>query len=206
MRIEDDHRKICHCLLLMSLPLCAAWDTLLKEVGPGLRRPLHITIVAVDLHPPVSVVEHAVQGAGPFASAEEGEVDPVLSTQKPAYLDNQPRMFTYTPPEPVALPSSPVLIAPATSYIVYIPRMSSLTHTTVNAFMPPTPAISAFGAHFLMSRQSKTSSFKKPLQEHVADVTRSFIELAALAEVRWGASGRLPWPLEACHLYIESLL
>lgn len=189
-----------------NLTAAAAWDTLLKEVGPGLRRPLHVTIVAVDLQPPISVIEQAFETARAATSTEEGEVDPDVALSKPAHLDDQARMFTYTPAEPIALPSSPSLIAPATSYIVHIPRMSSLTHTTIDAFMPRSPAVSAFGVHFLMSRQSKSSSLKIPLHQHVDDVTKSFIQLAALAEVRWGASGRLPWPLEACHLFIENLL
>ena len=122
---------------------------------------------------------------------------------KPAHLDSQPSVFALTPAEPVALGPDSNIIAPASTYLVHVPRIASLSHTSIEPFMPSTSAISVLGVHFLLSHHSQTSSLGITLAQHLQDIRQSFVELATLGLTRWGTSGRMPWHLESVKVVLD---
>ncbi|BGP14917.1 hypothetical protein JCM10213_003726 [Rhodosporidiobolus nylandii] len=188
-----------------------AWDSLLKEHLAVSKRPLHVTFSCIDLDPAFAISPADPTSPRPPATstlAEEGE--PALAAPRPASLataggkvtlfDTAPSSFAYTPSEPVSLVSLP-LLAPATTYLLHVPRTSSFTHAGPEPFRPspstaPSP-ISAYAVHFLLSHASRPSCYTGTLEALVADVRQSYTELAALGHARWGTSGRLAWHIEA---------
>ncbi|GAA5870628.1 hypothetical protein JCM8547_002066 [Rhodosporidiobolus lusitaniae] len=185
-----------------------AWDSLLKEHLAVSRRPLHATFASLDLDPAVSLSPATPVYRRESATStifEDGELSltPVTSTStsgKVILFDTQPATFAFTPAEPVSLITLPV-IAPASTFIFHIPRISSLAHSAVEPFelaaTTSSAPISAYAVHFLLSHSSRTSSYTGTLSELVADVRQSFAELAALGQARWEMSGRFPWHIEA---------
>lgn len=94
------------------------------------------------------------------------------------------------------------MIAPATTYLVHVPRITTLSHSAsshpLTLDSPPVrDATSTCAIHLLFSTASKTSLYDEPVETYLADVRRSFVELAALGKARWGTSGRMSWPVEA---------
>lgn len=115
-------------------------------------------------------------------------------------FDASPTTFTFTPSEPVSLRTLPFSPA-ASTFFLHVPRISSHAHSALNLGAPVDPAsTSSYAIHFFLSHASRTSSYKATLGALVADVRRSFVELAALGRVRWGTSGHLAWHLEATSL------
>lgn len=168
-----------------------------------------------DLQPPLCVVQlhpansraSSVPPTDADADAEEGEVTRpgvVLGTTvslKPAHLDAQSSLFAFTPSEPIAISPLSDLIAPASTYLIHVPRIASLAHTLDldPLLIPPasSPSISILGIHLVTAFASPSSSLDITLGEHLADIRQSFTELSALGQARWGTSGRIPWHLEA---------
>ncbi|GAA6029607.1 hypothetical protein JCM8097_000960 [Rhodosporidiobolus ruineniae] len=193
-----------------------AWDSLLKEHLALSKRPIHVTFACVDLDPalfvsPADPPSRRSSTASTTINEEEGELSVVtpgvaLATassngSKPPLFDDQAGSFSFTPSEPVSLVSLP-LLAPASTYIIHVPRLHTFTHSTTEPFQPaPSPSspapISITALHFLLSHASRTSSYTGTLGELVDDVRTSFVELAALGKARWGTSGRVSWHLEA---------
>jgi hypothetical protein len=138
---------------------------------------------------------------------------PAGAQAKIPLLDTQPTSLSFTPAEPVSLVSLP-LIAPATTYVFHLPRISTFTQTSIEPFFTPASSsstasgldaspVSAYALHLLLSHGSRTSSYSATLGDLVADVRTSFVELAALGRARWGMSGRLPFHLEAAHQALD---
>lgn len=179
------------------------------------KRPLHVSVIAVDPRPPLAVVQqHPPQPAtGPsspavsHAQSEEGEVvassSSTCARAKPAHLDTQPTIFTLSPAEPVAIGPESNIVAPSSAYLIHVPRIASLSHTSTDTFMPSSSAVSVLGVHFLLAHHSKTSSLSITIAQHVQDIRQSFVELAALGQTRWGTSGRMPWHLNAVKVVLD---
>ncbi|GAA5888373.1 hypothetical protein JCM5296_003309 [Sporobolomyces johnsonii] len=191
-----------------------AWDSVLKEQLTLSKRPLHVTVVCADLDPPLAAQPSSTRNRRSSHTSvqsdtisEEGELTLVAaggngasSSSKPSLFDTQPSIFAFTPAEPATLATLPIL-APATTYLIHIPRIPSFTHSSIEPFPSspaPSPApVSVHALHFLLSHSSRSSSFAGSLGDLVADVRQSYVELAALGKARWGTSGRLGWHLEA---------
>ncbi|GAA5989376.1 hypothetical protein JCM11641_004204 [Rhodosporidiobolus odoratus] len=192
-----------------------AWDSLLKEHLAISKRPLHVTFACADLDPSFSLTPAVTSSPhSPFTATLAGDnksssVPGSVSKQvggKVTLFDDQASAFAFTPSEPVSL-ASLHLLAPISTYIVHVPRISSFSHSSIELFQPSTldsiAPISAYGIHFLLSHASRTSCYNGTLGELVADVQQSYVELATLGQVRWGASGRLSWHLEAAKQALE---
>lgn len=208
-------RRLTHFLCLLSSCtdarslLCAAWDSLLKEYLAVVRRPLHVTFACAELDPALAVLpRHAFaahSSAASTTSIEDGQVSVAGSVSsvgdgKTTLFDATPTTFTYTPSEPVSLNTLPFTPA-ASTYFMHVPRLSSHAHSTLDLGTATDAAsTSSYAVHFFLSHASRTSSYKATLGALVGDVRRSFVELAALGQVRWGTSGRLAWHLEATSL------
>ncbi|GAA5956883.1 hypothetical protein JCM21900_006280 [Sporobolomyces salmonicolor] len=191
-----------------------AWDSVLKEQLAMSKRPLHVTVVCADLDPPLAAQPCSTPARRSShislqsdTISEEGELTLIAtsgndgsSSSKPSLFDTQPSVFAFTPAEPATLATLPIL-APATTYLIHIPRIPSFTHSSIQPFpSPPSPSpapISVHALHFLLSHSSRSSSFSGSLGDLVTDVRQSYVELAALGQARWGTSGRLGWHLEA---------
>ncbi|GAA6062441.1 hypothetical protein JCM10212_003315 [Sporobolomyces blumeae] len=185
-----------------------AWDSILKEQLTTLRRPLHASFVYAELDAPLAVrrnsPEYRRASVQSETISEEGELNFASTAsdrpETPPLFDLEASTFAFTPAEPVAITSS-ALVAPASVYLLHVPRIptlshASLSHTVETAADAPTP-ISIYGLHFLLSHASRTSIYAAPLSDLVKDVQQSFSELASLARVRWKTNGRLAWHLEA---------
>lgn len=186
---------------------------MLKDQLTGIRRPLHASFVYVDLNPPLAlqpcVAKFRRASVQSDAISEEGELNlvsrpnPGAATKSEPLFDTEPTILAFTPSEPVNVLPSVTLFAPASTYVIHVPRIPTFTHTTVDSSAPlstsPSP-ISIYGIHFLLSHASRTSSYTATLSEFVKDVRQSYAELAALAKARWHMNGRLPWHLEAVRL------
>ncbi|GAA5936045.1 hypothetical protein JCM3775_003565 [Rhodotorula graminis] len=185
------------------------WDSLLKEYLAVVRRPLHVTFACAELDPALAVLPRhafpAQSSAASFTSIEDGQASVAgsvgsVGSGKTTLFDATPTTLTYTPTEPVSL-STLAFTPAASSYFLHVPRISSHAHSTVDLGSPIDPSsTSAYAVHFFLSHASRTSSYKATLGALVGDVRRSFVELAALGQVRWGTSGRLAWHLEATGL------
>ena len=152
--------------------------------------------------------EPAVVAAKPAAAAAAAAAVPSASPAppKPDHLDTEPSTFTFTPSEPVTVSAASALVAPASTFLVHVPRLHSLAHARPAAFPPgrsggPGPGagpVSVVGVHFLLGKGTRTSSLQGvTLARQVQDVGQSFAELAGLGRARWGASGRVAWHVEA---------
>uniref|UniRef100_A0A0K3C6D5 Mediator of RNA polymerase II transcription subunit 13 n=1 Tax=Rhodotorula toruloides TaxID=5286 RepID=A0A0K3C6D5_RHOTO len=116
---------------------------------------------------------------------------------KSPIFDQSSSTLTFTPREPVAL-SDGTLVAPASTYVFSVPRFSTADHSSAPAPSgPSSPAVSAYALHFLLSHRTRNSSYAATLKSLLSDVTRSFVELAALGQARFGTSGRMSWHIEA---------
>ncbi|GAA5992731.1 hypothetical protein JCM10908_006902 [Rhodotorula pacifica] len=189
-----------------------AWESVLNEFASQSKRPLHLSFACVDPSPPMALARSDAGTQRPSTTSsipEEGEflhhrrASPahmhVKSDSKVAVFDAESAFFSFTPAEPVPLTSLAIL-APASTFLVHVPRTTSLAHCT------PSPtfedlfsrqAISAYGIHLLCSTASKSSLYDSPIASYLADVRRNFVELAALGKARWGTTGRMSWHLEA---------
>ncbi|GAA5893846.1 hypothetical protein JCM8208_001259 [Rhodotorula glutinis] len=185
------------------------WDSLLKEYLAVVRRPLHVTFACAELDPALAVLPRhafpAQSSAASTTSVEDGQASIAGSVGsvgdgKTTLFDATPTTLTYTPTEPVSLSTLPFTPA-ASTYFLHVPRLSSHAHSTVDLGTSIDPSsTSTYAVHFFLSHASRTSSYKATLGALVGDVRRSFVELAALGQVRWGTSGRLTWHLEATGL------
>ncbi|GAA5937387.1 uncharacterized protein JCM15063_002891 [Sporobolomyces koalae] len=199
-----------------SLVEIRAWDSMLKDQLAGIRRPLHVSFVYVDLAPPLSIVPSTAKPRRPSVQSEtiseEGDLSlvsagPRPSSSKPDQLfDQEPTVLAFTPAEPVSILPNATLFAPASTYLIHVPRIPTFTHSSVESSLSAPVArntISILGIHFLLSNASRSSSYSASLSSLVKDVRQSYTELAALGRVRWGMNGRLPWHLEAVQLARE---
>jgi hypothetical protein len=190
-----------------------AWDSMLKDQLMGIRRPMHASFVYVDPTPPVAIQpsETKIRRASVQSDtiSEEGELSLVsrpasTSTSKSEPLfDTDPTILAFTPAEPVNVLPSLTLFAPASTYLIHVPRIPTFTHTTVDSsssFSSAPSPISIYAVHFLLSHATRASTYTATLAELVKDVRQSYSELSSLARVRWNMSGRLPWHLEAVKL------
>ncbi|GAA5955379.1 hypothetical protein JCM3765_006760 [Sporobolomyces pararoseus] len=196
-----------------------AWDSMLKDqLNGSIRRPLHVSFVYVDLDPPLAILPSETKRRRSSVQSdtisEEGELSlvsrPASSAKSEPLFDMEPTILSFTPSEPVNVLPNVSLLAPASTYLINVPRIPTFTHTHFDASSSslsssgcPSP-ISIYGLHFLVSHASRTSSYIATLSDLVKDVRQSYAELGALARVRWSLSGRLPWHLEAVKLSVES--
>lgn len=193
----------------------------LKENVTNSRRAFHVSIVCSDLSPKISIIlkkEEPIIPLSPASlhrrrsSAEEGEVtftpislNPVpVTIKQPNHFDTQPTFAAFTSSSLITIDSTSNLVAPISTYIAYVPRFASLSHTAYetesvlsNSPSSSSSSISLLGLHFLTCHQTKSSTLDLTLEEHVKDVRQSFVELATLGKLRWGTSGRIAWHLEA---------
>ncbi|KAK4056626.1 hypothetical protein OIO90_002474 [Microbotryomycetes sp. JL221] len=190
-----------------------AWEALLKEYLPMSKRPLHVTVVAVDVNAPLSVLRNSTATTtSPVVGfetveTEEGQVNSSTSSSHSSMMDTQQSTTLHViPEEPVAFGPQHNLFAPASVYIIHLPSLASLAHlnkpepfmsSSSRALDSPSNAISVCGIHVLASKGSPTSSLSITLRQHVQDICQSFVELATLGNVKWGASGRFAWHVEA---------
>ncbi|GAA5893124.1 uncharacterized protein JCM6883_007574 [Sporobolomyces salmoneus] len=191
-----------------------AWDSMLKDqLTSSIRRPLHATFVYCDLNPPLSIQPSTEKPRRTSVQSdtisEEGELNLVSRPSKTDPLfDTEPTILSFTPSEPINVLPEVNLFAPASTYLIHVPRVPSFTHSTVDSSSPsstgsPAP-ISVIGIHFLLSHASRSSSYTtSPLSDLVKDVRQSYAELGALAKVRSNMNGRLPWHLEAVRIAKE---
>ncbi|KAM0788943.1 hypothetical protein ACM66B_003018 [Microbotryomycetes sp. NB124-2] len=201
-----------------------AFESLLKEVLPQHKRPVHVTLVAVENDAPLAVLKQpesskasTVKVVSPRAMQEDGELDPSspsVSTDSSSMSSANARVLRLVPHEPVAIGSHSNLMAPASAYLVHLPQVASLTHLDkAQPFMPSASsssstssssnAVSVYGLHFLLSNHSPTSQLSMTLSQHVEVVSQSFVELEALGKTRWNASGRLAWHVEAVQALVN---
>ncbi|SCV70770.1 BQ2448_3532 [Microbotryum intermedium] len=210
----------------MSKSEILAWDKISREIIVGLRRPLHLTISCSEIGPALSMLpvlhENTEQATSPLS--EEGELgvgngvgttsSPALgggdagrtrNHRKPIHLDSETCLFVHTPNHPITFDASASLVAPASSFLIHVPRLPTFANVPFRPFMPASPAISVLALHVLLSSCTKTSTLRIDLSQHVADIMQSFADLAALGHARWGASGRVPWHLEAVASVLDVL-
>ncbi|BGP07014.1 hypothetical protein JCM10049v2_002844 [Rhodotorula toruloides] len=182
-----------------------AWDSILREVSTGSRRQMHVSFVCVELAPTIALDLSNPVVSRPATSStvisEDGEVTFTgtrdSTADKSPIFDHSSSALTFTPREPVAL-SDGALVAPASTYVFSVPRFSTADHTSAPAPSgPPSPAVSAYALHFLLSHRTRNSSYNATLRDFLSDVTRSFVELAALGQARFGTSGRMSWHVDA---------
>ncbi|BGP31055.1 hypothetical protein JCM10296v2_002819 [Rhodotorula toruloides] len=182
-----------------------AWDSILREVSTGSRRQMHVSFVCVELSPSIALDLSSPIVSRPATSStalsEDGEVTFIGTrdgtADKSPIFDHSPSTLTFTPREPVAL-SDGALVAPASIYVFSVPRFSTADHSSAPAPSgPSSPAVSAYALHFLLSHRTRNSSYSATLRDFLSDVTRSFVELAALGQARFGTSGRMSWHVEA---------
>ncbi|BGP23717.1 proteophosphoglycan ppg4 [Rhodotorula toruloides] len=202
----DVEWRIVVCKVGVPSPVEAkAWDSILREVSTASRRQMHVSFVCVELDPSLALDLSTRAPSRPATSStvisEDGEVTFIGersdAPDKSPIFDHSSSTLTFTPPEPVSL-SDGILIAPASTYIFTVPRFSTGDHTSSpDPSGPPIPAVSAYALHFLLSHRTRNSAYTATLKELLADVTRSFVELAALGQARFGTSGRMSWHLEA---------
>jgi hypothetical protein len=185
------------------------------QLHGSIRRPLHASFVYLDLDPPLAILpaEETKARRTSIQSdtiSEEGELslvsrsNPSSNSKTEPLFDTEPTILSFTPSEPVNVIPSVTLFAPASSYLIHVPRIPTFTHSTfdssssspTSSSSSPSP-ISIYGIHFLLSHASRTSSYSAPLSDFVKDVRQSYSELAALAKIRWNMNGRLPWHFEA---------
>ncbi|KAK4055551.1 hypothetical protein OIV83_000097 [Microbotryomycetes sp. JL201] len=197
------------------------FEALLKDVLPHHKRPLHVSLVAIELDAPLAVVKRHEPQPSSVALAtnvvqpiqEDGEVMSSTPTEQ-SPSSNQPTFVRVVPNEPVAIGSHSNLIAPASAFLVHVPQNASLSHLdraepfmsssdSAMSMSPTSNAISVFGLHFLSFRRSPSSQTNTLLKDLVKQVSQSFVELAALGQTRWSASGRLPWHVEAVQAIVN---
>lgn len=192
-----------------------AWESVLNEFASQSKRPLHLSFSCVDPEPPIALSRFDAELQRPSTTSsipEDGEfnlraasqpssaISSRMDSKAAAVFDAEPAFFSFTPAEPIPL-SSLSVVAPASTFLFYVPRTTPLSHCTPS---PPTfedsssrQATSAYGIHLLCSTSSKSSLYDSPVASYLSDVRRSFVELAALGKARWGTSGRMSWHLEA---------
>ncbi|KWU47276.1 hypothetical protein RHOSPDRAFT_30692 [Rhodotorula sp. JG-1b] len=194
-----------------------AWESVLHEFASQSKRPLHLSFSCIDPEPPIALSRFDAELHRPSTTSsipEEGEFNLRAASQPSsaassfrmdgkgaAVFDAEPAFFSFTPAEPIPL-SSLSVVAPASTFLIHLPRTTPLSHCTPSP--PPTfedsssrQATSAYGIHLLCSTSSKSSLYDSPVASYLADVRRNFVELAALGKARWGTSGRMSWHLEA---------
>ncbi|SGY79008.1 BQ5605_C008g05011 [Microbotryum silenes-dioicae] len=210
----------------MSKEEIIAWDKISRDIISALRRPLHITISCAEIGPALSMlpVLHEASEHTSSPMSEEGELgagndagttmSPALgrshagrtrNQSKPIHLDSGTCLFVHTPNHPITFDTSASLVAPASSFLIHAPRLPTFAQAPFQPFMPASPAISVLALHVLSSACTKTSTLRIDLSQHVADIMQSFADLAALGHARWGASGRVPWHLEAVASVLDIL-
>lgn len=172
------------------------------------RRQLHVSFVCVELAPSIALDLSSPTVARPATSStiiSEDGANTFLGARKDEphtspILDQSPSTFTFTPREPVAV-SKGALVVPASTYVFHAPRFSTADHAlSLAPSGPPSSALSAYALHFLLSHGTRHSSYNATLKDFLSDVTRSFVELAALGQARFGTSGRMSWHVEAARL------
>lgn len=195
-----------------------AWDSILTTEGLS-TRPLHFTVMCIELDPPVGIVRHL---AGPSAGIREVVVGsanrkpisivtapstPTPSVSNPTYLDTQPRFYTTTSSEPRTLGATPDMVATTTSYIVNVPSNATLAQLASST--PPTPAsspsfsastlsISVLGLHLLLTHATASSTLSITVGQHQDDISQNFVELCALNRERRRGGDRVPLHLDLC--------
>lgn len=166
---------------------------------------MHVSFVCVELAPSIALDLSNPIVSRPATSStvisEDGEVTFIGARDsvpdKSPIFDQSSSTLTFTPREPVAL-SDGTLVAPASTYVFSVPRFSTADHSSAPAPSgPSSPAVSAYALHFLLSHRTRNSSYAATLKSLLSDVTRSFVELAALGQARFGTSGRMSWHIEA---------
>lgn len=191
------------------------------------KKAFHVTLTCSDLTPPVSIILLPDETIRPSSlarrrsSAEEGELTVVTSTASlssnikavPHHFDTQPTFAAFTLTSDLFTTDSSLnLVAPISTYIAYIPRFASLSHTSFqstsvlsNSPSNSSNSISLMGLHLLGCHHTRSSTLDITLGEHIKDVRQNFIELATLGRLRWGTSGRIAWHLEAIGQVAELL-
>lgn len=186
----------------------------MNEFAAQSKRPLHLSYASIDSSPPLALARAGEAQTRPSTTSssipEEGEytlqpsVTGAPKGTDSSVFDSDPSFFSFTPSEPISLPSTSV-VAPASTFLIHVPRLTNLEHAASTSFdeLKRLQTTSAYGIHLLCSTASKSSLYDDNVEAYLADVRRNFVELAGLGKARWGTSGRMAWHIEAAR---DSLL
>lgn len=182
-----------------------AWEEILTENTATWERPAHITLLCIELSPPLSVLSRS--GNPSARSSTESDPSTVTTTEfRPvslnalkSYLDTQAALYSYTPTEPICLGPQSDLAVPVSAYLIALPRIATLSRSPPTLLLTSGPrTVTLYALHLLSSHHTPSSTLAIKPDQNLQEIRQNFCELAGLAKERQGTEGTLPLHVDAC--------